>query len=328
MRGSVVYWLATLVAVPLACGSAVARTIVVGDGGDVMTLAEAARGAADGDTIRLKPGEYFECASFSRNRLVIEGPGAVLTDRTCEGKALLVLRGDSTTLRDIKLVRARVPDGNGAGIRLEGRGLTVEHVWFENNEVGLLAGGDAGQVRISGSRFSRNGVPGSGALATVMVGRATLLRIEASVFEGGRGRQVTSAAARTELVGNRIANGAVAPGAVAVTVDRGTLLMQDNVLLLGPVPSARDAAVMALGGQAELRSNRLENTTGQAQTLLLDWTSGTPVLAGNVVTGGDAVVSSRGLWRHWASDGAHALVGQARGTAGAMKRGLKDMLGW
>lgn len=319
---------AALLAAALACGTAAARTIVVGEGGDVPTLAEAARRATDGDVLSLKPGEYFECAALSQHRLTIQGPGAVLTDRACEGKAILVLRGNGTTVRDLKLARARVPDGNGAGIRLEGRSLTLEHVTFENNQVALLAGGDAGQVQISGSRFSRNGVPGSTNLATVMVGGAALLRIEASVFEQGRGSQIASGAARTELVGNRIANGSEPPGAQSLTISGDALFMQDNVLLLGPAPPPRNAAVLATGARAELRGNRLENSTGQPQTLLLDWTSSTPVLAGNVVAHNDTEVSTTGSWRRHASEAAHTAIDSARGAAGAVKRGIKDLLGW
>lgn len=310
-----------------ASAPAAARTLVVGEGGAYPTLEAASRRAGDGDTIRLLPGEYFECASLTQHRLVLEGPGATLTDRTCEGKALLVLRGDGITVRDLTLARARVPDGNGAGIRLEGQGLTLERVRFDNDQVGLLGSG-AGAIRIVGCTFEGGGVGGDRPLAAVMAGPVPLLRIEDSVFGGGKGGQVSSAAVRTELVGNRIANGAEPSAAPPVLFTGGSLLMQDNVLALGPAPPPRDAAVMALGARAELRGNRLENATGRPQALLLDWTSATPVLAGNVVGPGDAVVSSSGFLRHRVADAARSTLGGVRWAAQAAKRGIKGVLGW
>jgi len=93
--------------------------------------------------------------------LVLAGSGAdtVLTDRTCEGKAIVVVAAHNVTVRDLVLARARVPDGNGAGLRAEGRQLLVERVHFENNQVGLLAGDQpGGLLRIEASSLA-SGVP-------------------------------------------------------------------------------------------------------------------------------------------------------------------------
>ena len=54
----------------------------------------------------------------------------MLTDKTCQGKALLVIDGNNDAVRNLTLERARVPDGNGAGIRAEGGNLTVSGVAF------------------------------------------------------------------------------------------------------------------------------------------------------------------------------------------------------
>lgn len=318
---------ALVAAALLAAGPTMARVLVVGEGADYPTLADAARRARDGDTIRLLPGEYFECASLPQHRLVLEGPGATLTDRTCEGKAMLVLRGDDVVVRDLVLARARVPDGNGAGIRLEGQGLTLERVRFDNDQVGLLGGG-SGTIRITACTFEGGGIGGDRPLAAVMVGGVSLLRIEGSVFQGGKGGQVASSALRTELVGNRIANGVEPSNAPAVMASGGTLLMQDNTLALGPAPTPRAAAIMATGTSAELRGNRLENATGRSQALLLDWTAGAPLLDRNVVAPGDSVVTSSGYLRHKAAGTARSTLDGARWAAQAAKRGLKGALGW
>ena len=74
--------------------------------------------------------------------MTIEGTasGVVLTDKTCQGKALFVIHAADVTVRNITFQRARVPDGNGAGIRAEGINLTLENDKFLNNEEGILAG--------------------------------------------------------------------------------------------------------------------------------------------------------------------------------------------
>src|SRR5258708_26983509 len=55
------------------------------------------------------------------------GADVVITDKACQGKALFVITGDDVSVRNLTFTRARVPDGNGAGIRAEGVNLRVEH---------------------------------------------------------------------------------------------------------------------------------------------------------------------------------------------------------
>src|SRR5204863_2026159 len=85
-------------------------------------------------------GTYVDCAIWRASHLVIEGnePGVVISDKTCVGKGLFVILGNDVTVRNLTLARARAPDKNGAGIRQEGRNLTVERVKFLENENGIL----------------------------------------------------------------------------------------------------------------------------------------------------------------------------------------------
>jgi pectate lyase len=52
--------------------------------------------------------EVRDCAFLRKDNLTIEGaaPGAVLTDTTCAGKALLVVDGNNITVRNLTLQRA------------------------------------------------------------------------------------------------------------------------------------------------------------------------------------------------------------------------------
>src|SRR5216683_5464551 len=116
----------------LSANNGVARTIEVGPDKPYKAPSQAAADAKDGDHILIGPGEYFDCTVWQANNLVIEGGGpdakAIITDKTCQGKAIFVIAGNDTTVRNLTLTRARVPDMNGAGIRMEGRNLTIEAV--------------------------------------------------------------------------------------------------------------------------------------------------------------------------------------------------------
>lgn len=323
---------ASLLAALLAfTGPAGARTLLVGTDKPFGSPSAAALAAQDGDTVLIDPGEYYDCALWTRNRLTVAGagPGVVITDATCEGKAVFVVAADDTTIRDLTLARARVADGNGAGIRLEGQGLALRRVRFVNNQVGVLSGAPgAGAVLIADCVFDGGGAGGERPTFAVLIGAVGLLRIEGSVFKSTAGGQVSTSAARTELDGNQIGTGAGEAPAVAVASTGGHLVMQDNRLFIGPNPPRPAAAVLATGRDGpELRRNRLLNATGRPMALLLDWTGATPVLQGNQVGSGDATVSTSGLWRHRASDLYHGTREGARALAGEVKRSLLGLAG-
>jgi len=155
----VFFWL-----LPLACLAlpAAAATLEVGPDKPLKQPSEAAAAAQDGDHILIAPGEYFDCAVWKANKLVIEGTGkpedTVITDKTCNGKGLFLTDGEDITIRNLTLTRARVPDGNAAGIRMEANNLTVEHVHFINNQNGILTNiGVKGSLTVRDSEFTRNG---------------------------------------------------------------------------------------------------------------------------------------------------------------------------
>jgi hypothetical protein len=323
-------WLFLLIPTLLA-GHAGASTLTVGADQELATPSAAAREARDGDTVQIEPGEYYDCAVWNQNHLVITGtgPGVVITDTTCLGKAMFVVTGNDVTIKDLTLARARVPDGNGAGIRLEGDGLTLERVRFQNDQVGLLAGGDgANPIRITDSIFEGGGRGGERPLFAVMVGQARLLRIEGSTFTSVMGGQISTSALRTELAGDHIGGGSGDDPAVAVLATGGSLIMEDNVLTIGPNAPRLGGAVLATGdGTLALRRNQLENKTGRELALLLNWTSGEPVGEGNKVGPGDEVLSSSGLWRHRASGAWHGMKDGVHGFLSGVKGTLRALVG-
>ena len=260
---------------------ALAATLTAGEGQTYPSPSAAARAAQDGDVIQIAPGEYFDCIVTDRS-ITIQGP-ATLTDKTCEGKALLVLRGASSVVRDLTLARARVPDENGAGIRLEGRDTTIERVRFDNNEVAILGG--TGRVTMIGCDITA----GQAGMTAILVGDAERLIIQDTRISVLHGLALSSSAGLTTVTGGTI-----------TTADRGAELAGPTILDGVAITLRGSARVFAraTGGGITIRRTQLINETGAPAMLLLDWGPGRPVLEGNKLNPRDQEVSTDGAIRH------------------------------
>ncbi|MDT8324423.1 MAG: choice-of-anchor Q domain-containing protein [Bacteroidota bacterium] len=122
-----------------------ARVLEVGPSHALTLPSQAALLAEDGDTVLIAAGEYRDAARWTADNLLIRGVGghAHVRDRTWGGKAIWVIQGENTTVEWVEFSGARVQDKNGAGIRQEGRHLTLRYCHFHHNEMGILTGNDA-----------------------------------------------------------------------------------------------------------------------------------------------------------------------------------------
>jgi hypothetical protein len=120
----------------------------------------------------------------------------------CEGKATLVLGGRSARVDGLVFTGVRVPDANGAGIRLEEGDLIVSYSRFSDGENGILtANGLPGSIAIDHSTFSGLG-EGDGT-HSLYVGHYGSLRVTNSRFERGvGGHYLKSRAPRVEVLDN------------------------------------------------------------------------------------------------------------------------------
>jgi pectate lyase len=293
----------TVMAVGLqACASAQpasARVLAVGPGAEYKQPSDAIRAAADGDTVRIAPGEYFDCAIVSANKLTIEGTGpnatAVLTDKACAGKALLVAAGSDITIRNLTLTRARVPDMNGAGIRAEGTNLTVDGVHFINNQNGILAGEIAGStIVVRNSEFDRNGVCSPGCAHGIYVGKIALLRVENSKFTDTRqGHHIKSRALRTEVIGCNISDGPDGTASYMIEVPNGgNVVVRDTTLEKGPKSENHTGAiVIGMEGVSQptreitIENNTFRNAGSYPTFMVVNTTAEDAKLRGNRISG-------------------------------------------
>lgn len=190
--------LAAFAAVALPFGTALAQSsapyTVVESGKTFGRLQDAVDAIGNGaGTIAISAGRHRDCAVQTGGEIayLASEPGkAVFDGRTCEGKAALVLRGRGASISGLVFQNMRVPDFNGAGIRLEQGNLTVAQSWFKDSEEGILAGNDENaRIVIDKSTFTRLGTcegPG-GCAHSIYIGNYGHLRITRSRFEEGRG---------------------------------------------------------------------------------------------------------------------------------------------
>jgi hypothetical protein len=227
-----------------------ARTLEVGPDRPLKQPSEAAVNAQDGDTIMIAPGEYFDCAVWRADNLIIQGTGnptdTVITDKACMGKGLFITVGRNITVRNLTLTRARVPDNNGAGIRMEGKDLTVERVRFINNQNGILTGVQGSALVVRDSDFVRNGVCVPACAHGIYAGPLDLLRVERSRFADTRqAHHIKSRARRTEVVDSDIKDGPEGTASYLIDIPNGgSVLVRGNTMQKGPKAENHTAAIM------------------------------------------------------------------------------------
>ena len=199
-----------LAAIPLAAvvaQEARAPFTVVETGRGYPTLQLAVEAVGDGKgTIEIAAGNWRECAVQTAGVITYRAavPGKSLLGGTaCEGKALLVLRGRGAKVEGLVLADVAVPDGNGAGIRLEKGALRVSQTWFRDSQQGILTATDpAGEMVIDKSTFTRLGTCeySGGCAHSIYAGDYGRVVVTRSRFEQGRGgHYVKSRAAATVI---------------------------------------------------------------------------------------------------------------------------------
>ena len=194
-------------AVPLPAQPAPAAFTIRETGRGFISLANAVAAIGDGTgTIVIAPGRYRQCAVQEAGRVafIARSPGTVLFDgRACEGKAALVLRGRSAVVEGLVFQNLRVPDANGAGIRLEAGDLLVRGTAFRDGENGILVANDhRGTVRVEDSTFSGLGrCPEDEGCSHAIYnsGEGTLIVTRSRFERGTGGHYVKSRGARIEI---------------------------------------------------------------------------------------------------------------------------------
>lgn len=294
-------------ALPVATTSAqpVPDAFTVAESGQrFATLQEAVDAIGEGrGTIRIAPGTYRQCAVQEGGVIVYEAPrpGSVtFMARSCEGKAAFVLRGIGAEIRGITFSNMLVPDGNGAGIRLEKGALNVAHARFENSQQGILTADDpSGRIYITRSTFTGLGTceNSAGCAHSIYIGNYGSLTVRESRFERGMGGHYVKARSAEAIIENNSfddANGKATN--YMIDLPAGSVgRIADNWFVQGR-DKENYSAFIALGAEDLLHtSDGLEVVNNEARfvpgvsrssAFLADWTASRVVMQGNRVAGG------------------------------------------
>ena len=138
-----------------------------------------------GDTILIEGEEYSgqeSLAEWDMDNLLIRGvngrPHMCADGSQILGKGIWVLSGNNIIVENIEFSEAKVNDENGAGIRLDGIGLTVRYCYFHHNENGILTSNPGtGDILIEFTEFNQNGF-GDGFTHNLYVGRINKLTFQ------------------------------------------------------------------------------------------------------------------------------------------------------
>jgi len=274
--------------------------LTVGPGKAYALPSEAALAAKRGDTIRIFPGTYTDCARWDADRLVIEGVGlgVVMANRVCDNKGIFITRGRDITVRNITFMSARAGGHNGSGIRAEGANLSVEASRFIDNEDGILSADNAaGTIVIKDSYFSGNGNCIAACAHGIYIGHIALLRVENSEFvEQHVGHHIKSRAARTEILNNSVHDGSKGSASYQVDLPNGgSAVISGNRFQKGPLSQNRGVAIsigaegdnaLNPAGEIVVQDNSFSNDTGVATTFVKNYTGGPVVLQRNRFSGG------------------------------------------
>jgi nitrous oxidase accessory protein NosD len=283
-----------------AISMASAATLEVGPDKPFKQPSEAAAKAQDGDVITIAPGEYFDCAAWQANKLVIEGTGqrpddVVITDKTCRGKGLFLIDGTGITVRNLTLTRARVPDNNAAGIRMEAADLTVERVRFINDQDGILTNSDVhGFLVIRDSEFDQNGICDGACAHGLYANQLDLLHVERSKFlETKQGHHIKSRARRTEVIDSVFQDGPEGTSSYQIEIPNGgSVLVRGCTIEKGPKSENHTGAIV-IGMEGVTQPTReitIENNDfrvdgAYTSFLVVNQTATEAMLKGNRLTG-------------------------------------------
>ncbi|WP_445150431.1 hypothetical protein [Baekduia sp. Peel2402] len=253
----------------------------------------AGNGGYDGDV----------CASGVAN-LTIEGVnGRARIDaagQSSGGKAIWVLSGAGTVVRNVELSGAKVPDRNGAGIRLEGGSLTLVGSSLHDNEDGILVG-NVGTIdlTIEGSEFSNNGY-GDGYSHNIYVGAIHRFTMRYSASRGAKvGHLVKSRAAINDISYNRLTGESSTDSYEIDLPNGGRSNLVGNIIEQGP--KSENPTLLAYGlegaSNADSQLTVVNNTfvndrPGNATAVNVDGSVTSPaIIANNIAVGTTTVVT-------------------------------------
>lgn len=243
--------------------------LTVGTGQQFSTISEAIAASRDGDVVQVQAGTYTNDFAAINTDITLQSVGGmvkmVATASPSDGKAIFTTNAD-VTIQGFEFTGVRVPDQNGAGIRLETGNLTVLDSYFHDNETGILTAYDPNAtLTIRNSEFAGNLAtstdPAGGLSHGVYVGGIASVTIEDSLFRDAQlGHQIKSRAEETTITGSRFFDN---DGTASYSIDipnGGKAVLTGNVIQQGE--NSQNPVIVAFGEEGDLYSGSSLTMTG------------------------------------------------------------------
>jgi len=266
--------------------------IIYLNGKPVENLVKAFAKAKDHDTIRLSKGYYQQAAVLKASHVsIIAEEGAVIFGKTKQSKGALVIKGDDNYIEGLECHSIYVADNNGVCIRLEGKGITLNNVYFHHAQGGLLGSKKGGDIVIENSRFEHLGDDAFyHGIYTLAPSR---LFINNSYFLNNRngGHEIKSRSTHTEITHSIIASSQSRDSRLIDVPNGGSLIIKDNILIEGPFSENHDLLSWGVEGikhpseQVIIKDNIIISDKSQAKLISLKKQPNIFIVEGNFVVG-------------------------------------------
>ncbi|WP_313029291.1 hypothetical protein [Massilia alkalitolerans] len=137
--------------------------------------------AKAGDVVEIQGGATYRgdvCGIYASNLTVRGVNGRPVIDaagKNAMGKGTWVVIGNDVVVENVEMFGAKVPDENGAALRLEGNNFTLRSSYLHDNENGILANAvSTSNILVEKSEFGRNGF-GTGYTHNLYIGAVASL---------------------------------------------------------------------------------------------------------------------------------------------------------
>jgi len=329
--------------------SAAGATLSVGPGKTFSAPCAAIAAARDGDTIEIEGGTTYrgDACKIARNGLTIRGvngrPRIDAAGKEQSGKGTWLVTGNDVVVDNVEMLGAKVPDQNGAALRLEGTNFTLRHAFLHDNENGILSNrNENSDILIEYTEFGHNGF-GDGQTHNLYIGKAKSLTFRYNYsHDANVGHNLKSRAMTNTIVYNRFGStnpgekGSTAPGQPSYEIDlpnAGTSYIIGNVI---QQPAAnQNPTIVAYGEEGASNpgqdlyfvNNTVVNDFAGGNFLFVSGKVSTPALVQNNIFVGNGTLSTQAAailknnYRAFGTDVVDRATGALRQSASALVTG-------
>lgn len=290
-----------------AAGGVSAATLSVGPGKTYATPCAAFANAKTGDIVEIAGNKTYsgDVCAINTNDLTIRGvngrPKIDAAGKNAQGKGIWVVKGNNIKVENVEMYGAKVPDQNGAALRLEGTNFTLRSSFLHDNENGILSGANANSnLVVEHSEFAFNG-KGDGRTHNLYVGNVASLTFRYNYSHDAKvGHNLKSRAKLNTISYNRFSSTTGKPSYEIDLPNGGTSYVIGNVIhqpsshnnpgmlayaLEGPTNPGQDLYVV--------NNTFLNDDSSRGTFVLVNSRVTTPVLLQNNIFGGTGTVTSQ-----------------------------------